>query len=157
MVTGPVKPQQGRTRPSFLSHHSSAAYIASLSASGQGITDDRHLNHSIQLYNAILSTFDTISAIDITDSVHGQRVLSSKLEDHQFMELYNSASMPDKTCLQSLSSPHASAWLSVIPSPGSQSHLEPSEFQIALKWWLGIAVSEGSTCVYCPNHSLVTP
>ena len=30
-----------------LSHHSSAAYIASLSASGQGITDDRHLNHFI--------------------------------------------------------------------------------------------------------------
>ena len=107
-----------------------------------------------QLYNAILSTSDTISAIDITDSVHGQRVLSSKLEDHQFMELYNSASMPDKARLQSLSSPHASAWLSVIPSPGSQSQLEPNEFQIALKWWLGIGVSKGSTCVYCPNHSL---
>ena len=67
-----------------LSHHSSAAYIASLSASGQGITD-----HSIQLYNAILSTSDTISAIDITDSVHGQRVLSSKFEDHRFIELYS--------------------------------------------------------------------
>ena len=114
-----------------LSHHSSAAYIASLSASGQGFTDDRHLNHSIQLYNAILSTSDSISAIDITDSVHGQRVLSSKLEDHQFMELYNSASMPDKAHLHSIPSPHASAWL---PSPGSQSHLEPNEFQIALKW-----------------------
>jgi hypothetical protein len=75
-----------------LSHHSSAAYIASLSASGQGFTDDRHLNHSIQLYDVILSTSDTISAIDITDSVlHGQRVQSSKLKDHQFMELYNSA------------------------------------------------------------------
>ena len=138
----------------FLSHHSSAAYIASLSAAGRVFTDDRHLNHSIQHYNAILSTSDTISAIDITDSVHGQRVLSSKLEDHQFMELYNSVSMPDKARLQSISSPHASAWLSVIPSPGSQSHLEPNEFQIALKWWLGIDVSEGSTCVYCPSHSL---
>ena len=131
-----------------------AAYIASLSASGQGFTDDRHLNHSIQLYNAILSTSDSISAIDITDSVHGQKVLSSKLEDHQFTELYNSASMPDKARVHSISSPHASAWLSVIPSPGSQSHLEPNEFQIALKWWLGIGVSKGSTCVYCPNHSL---
>ena len=134
-----------------LSHHSSAAYIASLSASGQGFTDDRHLNHSIQLYNAILSTSDSISAIDITDSVHGQKVLSSKLEDHQFTEL---CPMPDKARLHSISSPHASAWLSVIPSPGSQSHLERNEFQIALKWWLGIGVSEGSTCVYCPNHSL---
>ena len=119
-----------------LSHHSSTAYIASLSASGQGFTDDRHLNHSIQLYDAILSTSDTISAIDITDSMHGQRVLSSKIEDHQFpLERYNSASMPDKAHLHSISSPHASAWLSVIPSPGSQSHLEANEFQIALKWW----------------------
>ena len=88
-----------------LSHHSSAAYIASLSASGQGFTDDRHLNHSIQLYDVILSTSDTISAIDITDSVHGQRVQSSKLTDHQFMELYNSASMPDNAHLHSISSP----------------------------------------------------
>ena len=47
-----------------LSHHSSAVYIASLSASGQGFTDDRH---SIQLYDAILSTSDTISAIDCMD------------------------------------------------------------------------------------------
>ena len=146
MVTGPVKPQQGGTIGlRSLSHHSSAAYIASLSASSQGITDDRHLNHSIQLCNAIFPTSDTISAIDITDSVHRQKVLSSKLEDHQFMELYNSALMPDKARLQSLSSPHASAWLSVIPSPGSQFHLEPNEFQIALKWWLGIGFSEGST------------
>ena len=82
------------------------------------------------------------------------RVLSSKLEDHQFVELYNSASMPDKACLLSISLPHASAWLSVIPSPRSQSHPEPNEFQVALQWWLGIGVSEGSTCVYCPNHSL---
>ena len=29
-----------------------------------------------------------------------------------------------------------------------------NEFQIALEWWLGIDVSEGSTCVYCTNHSL---
>ena len=86
--------------------------------------------------------------------MHGQKVLSSKLEDLQFMELYNSASMLDKARLHSISSRHASAWLSVIPSPGSHSHLEPNEFQIALKWWLGIGVSEGSTCEYCPNHSL---
>ena len=131
LLTGPVNPQQGRIGLRSLSHNSSAAYIALLSASGQGFTDDWHLNHSIQLYDAILPTSDTISAIDITDSVHEQRVLSSKLEDHQFMELYNSASMPDKA---RISSPHASAWLSVIPSPGSQSHLEPNEFQIALKW-----------------------
>ena len=72
--------------------------------------------------------------------MHGQNVMSSKLEDHQFTELYNSASMPDKARLHSISSPHASAWLSVISSPGSQSHLEPNEFQIALKWWVGIGV-----------------
>ncbi|KAL5515136.1 hypothetical protein EMCRGX_G000261 [Ephydatia muelleri] len=33
-------------------------------------------------------------------------------------------------------------------------HLEPNEFQVAIKWWLGMDVSFGSCCPYCPNHRL---
>ena len=25
-------------------------------------------------------------------------------------------------------------------------HLEPSEFQVAIKWWLGIPVAQGQSC-----------
>ena len=34
---------------------------------------------------------------------------------------------------------------------GLNLHLEPDEFQIALKWWLGINTSLSS---YCPDHQL---
>eukprot|EP00731_Ephydatia_muelleri_P012402 Em0006g1296a len=33
-------------------------------------------------------------------------------------------------------------------------HLEPNEFQVAIKWWLGMDVSFDSCCPYCPNHRL---
>eukprot|EP00731_Ephydatia_muelleri_P025228 Em0017g311a len=33
-------------------------------------------------------------------------------------------------------------------------HLEPNGFQVAIKWWLGMDVSFGSYCPYCPNHRL---
>ena len=28
-------------------------------------------------------------------------------------------------------------------------HLEPSEFQVAVKWWLGIPVAQGQSCSQC--------
>ncbi|KAL5460331.1 hypothetical protein EMCRGX_G033776 [Ephydatia muelleri] len=42
----------------------------------------------------------------------------------------------------------------VIPLVGLYLHLEPDEFQIVLKWWLGINASLGSYCPYCPDHQL---
>ena len=33
-------------------------------------------------------------------------------------------------------------------------HLELDEFQIALKWWLGMDTSLDSCCPHCPNHQL---
>ena len=57
-------------------------------------------------------------------------------------------------CSLAVSSHHAAAWLSVIPSVGLNLHLEPDEFQIALKWWLGMDTSLGSCCPCCPDHQL---
>ncbi|KAL5517008.1 hypothetical protein EMCRGX_G002472 [Ephydatia muelleri] len=37
---------------------------------------------------------------------------------------------------------------------GLNLHLEPNEFQIAVKWWLGMDVSFGSCCPHCPDHRL---
>ena len=28
-------------------------------------------------------------------------------------------------------------------------HLEPSEFHVAIKWWLGIPVAQGQSCSQC--------
>ena len=62
------------------SHRSSTAYKASLSVSGQGFTYD---HNSIIQSNFTFLECNAISADDITVTVHEQRLLSSKLEDHQ--------------------------------------------------------------------------
>ena len=43
-----------------------------------------------------------------------------------------------------------------FPQPGLNLQLEPSEFQAAIQWWLGVGISgsQGATCPHCPAHSL---
>ena len=48
----------------------------------------------------------------------------------------------------------AASWLSVIPSPGLNLHLDKAEFKTALKWWLGIDMFGGSRCPSCPTQLL---
>ena len=83
-----------------------------------------------------------------------QKYLSNKLEDHPFRLLFQSLSLPNRARLLSASSPHASAWLQVVPAPGLNLHLDPSEFQAGIKWWLGIDSSQSANCPYCPSHCL---
>ena len=84
-----------------------------------------------------------------------QRNLSSKIEDHQLRMLFDLASSPAQCArLLSVSSPHASAWLSVMPTPQLNIHLEPPEFQVALKWWIGMDTSQNACCAFCPSHAL---
>ena len=47
----------------------------------------------------------------------------------------------------SVSSAHACAWLSVIPSP----EIGPNEHQIAIKWWLGLDMYT-SLCFGSPDE-----
>ena len=64
------------------------------------------------------------------------------------------SSIADKARLLSVSSPHAGSWLSVTPSEGLGLHLDPSQFQVAIKWWLGLDLSYGSCCPLCPEIAL---
>eukprot|EP00731_Ephydatia_muelleri_P019516 Em0012g341a len=64
-------------------------------------------------------------------------------------KLFDNSTPIDRARLLSISSPHASAWLSVTPSRSMGLHLEPSEFQVAIKWWLGIPVAQGQSCSQC--------
>ena len=54
----------------------------------------------------------------------------------------------------SASSNLADSWLSVIPSPGLNLHLEKAEFQAAIKWWLSIDMFGGIRCPSCTIQSL---
>ena len=98
------------------------------------------------------------SAVDI-DSLATtpcqQHTLSTTLESTQFNSLLTESSTADKAHLLSVSSPHASAWLSAVPSPGLGLSLDPNEHQMAIKWWLGLDTSPNSPpCALCPEHPL---
>ena len=133
------------------SFHSTAAYIASFLSSGLSPSSGRYISSSLHLYNSLVDTQDSITYESVGDSPLSQKVLSSKMEDQQFNHLFHNASVTDRARLSSISSPHASAWLSVTPSPRLNLHLEPAEFQVALKWWLGIPVVQGQSCPHCPS------
>ncbi|KAL5509138.1 hypothetical protein EMCRGX_G004448 [Ephydatia muelleri] len=56
--------------------------------------------------------------------------------------------------LLSVAAPRASSWLSVVPSPGLGLHLESNEYQMAIRWCLGLDTSGWSMCPFCPNIAL---
>ena len=116
-----------------VSHHYSAAYIASFCASGFGDAQNPHLFHAVDFFNTLVSPSEVISVEAITASPIHQRVLSKKLEDHQFSMLLETSSPADKARLLSESAPHAASWLLVTPSPGLDLHLDPSELQISIQ------------------------
>ena len=137
-----------------LSRHSPAAYIASLSSSGAGPLSQEHLIHAVELFNSLVPSSDAISFEEMLTSPINQKVLSNKIDSHLFNVLLEQSSPADRARLLSVSSPHAASWVSVIPSEGLGLHLQPSEFQVAIKWWLGLDTSGGSICPLCPGKVL---
>eukprot|EP00731_Ephydatia_muelleri_P000771 Em0001g771a len=110
-----------------VSHHSSAAYIASLCASGFGDAQNPHLSHTVDLFNKLVSPSEVISVDAITTSPVQQRVLSKKLEDHQFSLLLEASSPADKAQLLSVSAPHAASWLLTAASLSEGAAVEEAE------------------------------
>ena len=83
-----------------------------------------------------------------------QKDLSARIEDHQFDQLFLAATPANRARLLSVAFCHASFWLSVIPARGLNLHMDPAEFQVALKWWLGVDTSPHLRCPHCPDHQL---
>ena len=73
-----------------------------------------------------------IDAILSAPSVQ-QNKLSSMLDTHMFNLMLENSSTADRARLLSVSSAHASSWLSVVPSQGLGLHLDPPVHQIAIK------------------------
>ena len=141
-----------------LALHSPAAYIASLCGSGSVIPTP-HLENAITHYNTCVPLSDSLSISGLVGHTPTQKKLSDAIEEMQFNSLLNSCSLADKARLLSVSSPHASAWISVVPSSSLGLHLDPNEFQTAVKWWLGVNPSFSSdgnpmVCPLCPNCAL---
>ncbi|KAL5481713.1 hypothetical protein EMCRGX_G021941 [Ephydatia muelleri] len=105
----------------------------SLSRGGLGL---RSLScHSVAAYLASLSmpAADSITEELLATSNLCQHTLSSTIEDQQFRQLFDLSSPAHRARLLSVSSRHAASWLTVILSPGLNLHLEPNEFQVAIK------------------------
>ncbi|KAL5493203.1 hypothetical protein EMCRGX_G014348 [Ephydatia muelleri] len=117
----------------FLSHHASAAFIASLCFSGLGFDSHAHLLQAIEMFNSSVHPSDIIHISSLLEKFHSQKALSNMLDNHLFNVLLGSLSIADRARLLSASSPHASSWLMVIPSEGQGLHLDPPVFQTALK------------------------
>ena len=96
-----------------------------------------HLLQSLQHYNSLFPLAEVIPA---------------DLKTIKIRLLFQSLSLPNRARLLSASSPHASAWLQVVPASGLNLKLDPSEFQAGIKWWLGIDSSHGANCLYSPSH-----
>ena len=152
-----LSPSRGGLGLRSLYHRSNACFIASISQSGitLGGRANHHLEQSINDLNHIIGESEAVSVQDILEAPPRQRILSSKIKDQQLRMLFDLASSPaQRARLLSVSSPHASAWLSVMPTPQLNLHLEPPEFQVALKWWLGMDTSQNARCSLCPSHAL---
>ena len=118
-----------------LYHHSNACFIASISQSGIALGASHHLEQSIDDLNHIIEESEAISVQDILEAPPRQRILSSKIEDHQLRMLFDLTSSPtQRACLLSVSSSHASAWLSFHAHTPAQ--LTPGAAQIpgGLEW-----------------------
>ena len=101
-----------------------------------------------------LSTQDTILIGSTVDSPIPQKVLSFKNDTQQFRALLDSSSPANKARLLSASAPHASSWLSVVPSAEQGLHLDLHEFCVVIRWWLGVDISRGLPCPLCPYTAL---
>ena len=134
-----------------LALHACAAYIASISSSGFADVGNQHLLHAVNTFNGLVSTQDTILFGSTVDSPIPQKVLSFKIGTQQFRALLDSSSPANKACLLLASAPHASFWLSSVDQG---LHLDPHEFCVGIRWWLGVDISRELLCPLCPNTAL---
>ena len=126
--------------------HCSAAYISSISASFPDHINSPYLFKAINIYNALVSPDEALSST--FDSIHTNRhVLSQNLEDKQFQSLLQCSTLADQARLLSVSSPHASSWLRVTPSPALGLYLTPSECQLPSNGGLVFSYVSLALCV----------
>ena len=92
-----------------LSHHSSAAFIASVCSSGFGDRDNQYLVQAINLFNIQVLPSDAISVESVLSSPIKQRTLSQKLDNRLFQTLLVSSSVANKAHILSESAPQSAS------------------------------------------------
>ena len=78
------------------------------------------------MFNSSVHPSDIIHISSLLEKFHSQKALSNMLDNHLFNDiLLGSLTIADRARLLSASSPHASLWLTVIPSERQGLHLDP--------------------------------
>eukprot|EP00731_Ephydatia_muelleri_P027927 Em0019g800a len=119
-----------------------------------------HVNIPLQLYDQdVRRCFSSCTAVDTSDAAWRQAILGLKRIFQHIGHLHVQSAVrnlptADRARLFSVSTPHASSWLSVLPSQGLGLHLDAPVHQVAIKWWLGMGTSQGSQCALCPDNAL---
>eukprot|EP00731_Ephydatia_muelleri_P001700 Em0001g1700a len=126
-------PRRGGLGLRPLSLHAPIAYISSLCSSDSATPSHPLLASTITLFNNCVPPPEAVSVQTLLSNPPTQRYLSDVIEESQFTILYNSMSCANKARLLSVSSPRASAWLSVVPSEVMGLHLNPCELNTAVK------------------------
>ena len=120
-----------------------------------GSADIIHLQQAVAVFNTQVSLSNTISVNSVQHSPIPQKILSAMIQAQHFhILLRDSSSQANRARLLSVAAPHTSSWLLVVPSPGLGLHLESNEYQMAIRWWLGLITSGRSMCPFCPDTAL---
>ena len=134
--------------------HCSAAYLASVIKTSNSDPLDEFSRQAVSIYNCLVPQASSLSDNSLLESGSSQKKLSAGIENHQFDHLCATSTRANRARLLSASSRHASSCLVVIPSRGLNLCMEPEEFQVALKWWLGMDTSPQQRCPHCHDHQL---
>ena len=89
------------------SRHSPAAYIASLSSSGVSTSSQPHLTQAVEAFNSLALSSEAVCLEDGLTSPIFQKVLSNKVDSHQF----NTAMKNSSKARLLLSPPHMHGFL----------------------------------------------
>ena len=89
---------------------------------------------------------------------HIQKKIQEALDKEKLAALIrNQTSNREEARLQSLCMPHSGAWLAAPPIPAIGLHLSAEEFQVSVKYRLGISVyDQERKCRYCKSGKLDT-
>ena len=129
-----------------------AANIASICSARFGSETNLHLCSAVADFNSAVPPDKALQIHSLLlVSLVSQNELSSTLDTCIFNLLLETSSNADQARLLSVSAPHASSWLSVLPSQGLGLHLDAPVHEVAIKWWLG----QGSQCALCPGNALI--
>ena len=132
--------------------HYSAAYLASVIKTSNSDPLDEFSRQAVSIYNSLVPQASSLLDNSLLESGSSQKKLSAGIENHQFDQLCATSTPANRARLLSASSRHAPSWLAVIPSRGLNLCMELEEFQVAVKWWLGMDTSPQQRCPHCHDH-----